>query len=422
MWVASDASAVIQETARIVYLEDGEYAIVTPTTYTIKSLTHEDHQRAPQDVELSAEALEKKGYPHFMLKEIMEIPESVRNTLRGRLAPGSANVKLGGLDDVERELKATARLTIVGCGSAYYAGLYGKYLIEDLVGVPVDAVLGSEERYRADVVGEKSVLLAVSQSGETADTLAAVKAAKQKGVLTLGLVNVVGSTIARTTDAGVYTHAGPEIGVASTKAYISQLIGLGLIALRLGVLRGSNTLRLTRFARALATVPLVVDDVLARREEIRAAAEKYRGTRHMLFLGRRYNAPTAYEGALKLKEVSYIHAEGYPAGEMKHGPLAMIDEDFPVLAIAPTDSVYEKMVSNIQEIKARRGPVIMLATDGDQHATELDEDVLWLPKTDEALSPIAAAVTLQLFAYYAGTSLGYDVDRPRNLAKSVTVE
>jgi glucosamine--fructose-6-phosphate aminotransferase (isomerizing) len=422
MWIASDASAVIQETKRIVYLEDGEYAVVTPDTYTVRSLTHESHTREPVTLDIDASAVEKQGYAHFMLKEMHEIPSIIEDTTRGRLKPGGVTVKLGGLDEVTRELADMKRLSIVGCGSAYYAGLYGKYLIEDVVGIPVDMVLGSEGRYANPILSSNDVLLAVSQSGETADTLASIKSAKERGVLTLGLINVVGSTIARTVDAGVYTHAGPEIGVASTKAYIAQLISFGLIALWLGKERGVSPVRLSRLATALQTAPRLVESVLARADDIRRVAEKYAHHSHMLFLGRKYNVSTAHEGALKLKEVSYIHAEGYPAGEMKHGPLAMIDKNFPVLAIAPKDSVYEKMVSNIEEIKARGGPVIMLATDGDSGAKELATDAIWLPECAEEMTPVATAVTLQLFAYYAGVALGHDVDRPRNLAKSVTVE
>lgn len=422
MWVASDASALVHETKRIVYLEDGEYAVITPTTYRVQTLTNIPRPREPLELTLETHALEKQGYPHFMLKEMHEIPQVVRDTTRGRLKPGGVSVKLGGLEEVRQELSQMERLTAVGCGSAYYAALYGKYLIEDVAKVPVDVVLGSEGRYASPIMKEHDVLLAVSQSGETADTLAAIKEAKHRGLLTLGVVNVVGSTIARTVDAGVYTHAGPEIGVASTKAYIAQLTAFVLIALWLGKERGASPVRLSRLATALQTAPELVETALNRADDVRRVAEKYGKVRHMLYLGRKYNVGTAYESALKLKEVSYIHAEGYAAGEMKHGPLAMIDKDFPVVAIAPQDSVYEKMVSNIEEIKARGGPVIMLATDGDHRAKELADDVLWLPKCDEELSPLPAAVTLQLFAYYCGTALGYDVDRPRNLAKSVTVE
>ncbi len=422
MWVVSDASAVIHETKRIVYLEDGEYAVVTPTTYSIRALSHEQHTREPVTLCLASTALEKGGYSHFMLKELYEIPQVIHDTLRGRLKTDKEGVKLGGLEEVQRELSTMERLTIVGCGSAYYAGLYGKYLIEDIAEIPVTLVLGSEGRYATPHMGPRDVMLAVTQSGETADTLATLKVAKERGLLTLGMVNVIGSTIARTVDAGVYTHAGPEVGVASTKAYLAQLTAFGLIALWFGKERGVSPERLLRLQHALQNAPTIAEKVLQRTDEVVRVVQKYVTARHLLFLGRRYNVGTAYEGALKLKEVSYVHAEGYPAGEMKHGPLALIDKHFPTVAIAPQDSVYEKMVSSIEEIKARNGPVIMLATDGDHRAEKLADDVLWLPRCDEELAPLAAAITLQLFAYYFGAGLGLDVDKPRNLAKSVTVE
>lgn len=311
---------------------------------------------------------------------------------------------------------------VVGCGSAYYAGLYGKYLIGSLVGLPVDLELGSEARYRSIPASRSSVLLAVTQSGETADTLASVKAFKEHGGLTLGLVNVVGSTIARTVDAGVYTHAGPEIGVASTKAFVTQLVGFGLIALKLAELRGVTSTELLSFKDALLSLPTLATEVLARSERVEAVAQHYAKYAHMLYIGRSLSAPMAYEGALKLKEVSYIHAEGYPAGEMKHGPLAMIDDAFPTMAIAPRDSVYEKMISNIQEIKARKGPIIMVATDGDYRAEEMADHVIWIPKAHEALMPVLATMALQQFAYAVALAKGINPDRPRNLAKSVTVE
>jgi glutamine---fructose-6-phosphate transaminase (isomerizing) len=421
-WVASDATALIHETKRVVYLEDGEYAIVTPETYTIKTLGHIDKTRTPQTVTQNAEELSKQGYAHYMLKEMHEIPTVIADTTRGRLSEMRSTVKLGGLEEVRRELERMERLMVVGCGSAYYAGLYGKYLIESLVGLPVDLELGSEARYRSIPASRSSVLLAVTQSGETADTLASVKAFKEQGGLTLGLVNVVGSTIARTVDAGVYTHAGPEIGVASTKAFVTQLVGFGLIALKLAELRGVTSTELLAFKDALLSLPTLATEVLARSERVEAVAQHYAKYAHMLYIGRSLSAPMAYEGALKLKEVSYIHAEGYPAGEMKHGPLAMIDEAFPTMAIAPRDSVYEKMISNIQEIKARKGPIIMVATDGDHRAEEMADHVIWIPKAHEALMPVLATMALQQFAYAVALAKGINPDRPRNLAKSVTVE
>lgn len=422
MWVASDATALVDYTSTIVYLEDGEFAVVTTADYKVSTLAHTTVTRAPTEVQVSRDTLEKKGFPHFMIKEIHEIPQVVENALRGRLPTGSVSVKLGGLDDVEKDLKKVEHITLVGCGSAYYAGLYGKQVIEELVAIPVDVVLGSEERYRSTIARENEIVIAISQSGETADTIASLKEAKKRGNLTLGIVNVVGSTIARLTDAGTYTHAGPEIGVASTKAYIAQCVVLALFALRLGKAKKAPSVRLAQFARELSQTSRLVETLLERIGNIERVAKKYAGSRDFLYIGRRYNMATAYEGALKLKEVSYVHAEAYAGGEMKHGPLAMIDSKFPTIAIAPLDSVHEKMVSNIQEIKARSGPVIVLASDGDTQAQALADDVLWLPVSDEALYPITAAITLQLFAYYVGTTLGHDVDRPRNLAKSVTVE
>lgn len=422
MWVASDPSAVVEYTQRIVHLEDGEYAVVRQSSYEVRTLRHDAVQRAPTTVDGARDILEKKGYLHFMLKELNEVPTVVENALRGRLQPGSVSAKLGGLEDVEKDLRKAERLTVVGCGSAYYAGLYGKHVIEELTGLPVDVCLASEERYRSPVIRKNEVLLAVSQSGETADTIAALKEARRRGDLTLGVVNVVGSTIARLTDAGSYTHAGPEIGVASTKAFIAQCAVLALVALRLGKLKHAPTVRLAQFAHALREVPHLVEKVLERAPEIEKVAKKYAASRDFLYIGRKYNAGIAHEGALKLKEVSYVHAEAYAAGEMKHGPLAMIDPAFPTVAIAPRDSMYEKMVSNMQEIKARGGPIIMLASDDDQGAGKVADDVLYLPVSDEAVYPLTAAVTLQLFAYYLGVAKGYDVDKPRNLAKSVTVE
>jgi glutamine---fructose-6-phosphate transaminase (isomerizing) len=421
-WVASDATALIHETKRVVYLEDGEYAVVTPNAYTIKTLRHIDQTRTPQTLTQNAEELSKQGYAHYMLKEMQEIPTVIADTTRGRLSAERSGVKLGGLEEVARELERMERLMVVGCGSAYYAGQYGKYLIESLVGLPVDLELGSEARYRPLQGSRSSVLLAVTQSGETADTLASVKAFKEQGGLTLGLVNVIGSTIARTVDAGVYTHAGPEIGVASTKAFVTQLVGLGLIALKLAELRGVQSTALSEFKGALLTLPTLATEVLARSKHVDAVAQHYTKYAHMLYIGRSLSAPMAYEGALKLKEVSYIHAEGYPAGEMKHGPLAMIDERFPTMAIAPLDSVYEKMVSNIQEIKARKGPVIMVATDGDERAERMADHVIWVPRAHEALMPVLATMALQQFAYAVAVAKGINPDRPRNLAKSVTVE
>ena len=422
MCVASDASAIAPYTKKIVYLKDGEYAVVTPASYEVRNLNHEVALREPETIDIDVAAMQKKGHPHFMLKEIMEAPEVLENTIRGRLNVHEGTVKLGGLESVADALKGITRLTITACGSAYFAGLYGKTIIEEYAKLPVDVVLGSEMRYRPIFTDGTEALLAISQSGETADTLASVKEAKKQGMLTLGLVNVVGSTIAREVDAGVYTHAGPEIGVASTKAYVSQLTALALFALYLGRMRGLSETRAKELAQGIAELPRHIKTILERKEEIEKIAKKYATVSNMLYIGRKYNVSTAFEGALKIKEVAYLHAEGYPAGEMKHGPIAMIDDEFPTLAILPNDSVYEKMVSNIEEIRARKGPVVALATDGNTAIEDIADDVFWIPEVSEALTPILATVPLQLFAYYTGVTLGYNVDRPRNLAKAVTVE
>jgi len=357
-----------------------------------------------------------------MLKEIMEGPQVIENTIRGRLVPEKGLVKLGGLDAVNEQLRTIERIIIVGCGTAYYAGLVGEYMLEEYAGIPVEVEIGSEFRYRNAPVDKHTVLLAVSQSGETADTLEAIREAKRKGALTLGIVNAVGSTIARETDAGIYNHAGPEIGVASTKAFISQLTALALLTVHLGRQRGMSIDVGRNITKELKLLPEKIQSVLDQRELIYSLAQKYAGSRDFLYMGRKYNYPIAFEGALKLKEISYIHAEGCGAGEMKHGPIAMIDTEFPTLAIAPHDSVYEKMLSNIEEIKARKGKVLAIATEGDIRLTDIISDIIYIPQTLEMLTPILSAVPLQLFAYYTGVAKGFNVDRPRNLAKSVTVE
>lgn len=420
--VASDASPILRHTKQVVYLEDGEYAVLTPDSHRIATLDDAVVHRVPQEIDWSPEAAQKGGYEHFMMKEIMEEPETIENTIRGRLLPEEGSAKLGGLESVASRLRDIKRIIIVGCGTAAYAAYVGEYMIEEFAGVPVEVELGSEFRYRTPIIDEHTAVLAISQSGETADTLEAVREGKRKGALTLGIINTVGSTIARETDAGVYNHAGPEIGVASTKAFVSQLTALALLTLFLGRQRGLSLSQGQEIARELALLPEKVQRILDGAEYIKTVAAKYKDARDFLYLGRKYNYPVAFEGALKLKEVSYVHAEGCGAGEMKHGPLAMIDEHFPTVAIAPHDSVYEKTCSNVQEIRARKGPVIAVASEGDEHITELADDVLYIPETLEMLTPILAVVPLQLFAYYFATARGIDVDRPRNLAKSVTVE
>ncbi|MDB5237901.1 MAG: glmS [Candidatus Kaiserbacteria bacterium] len=421
-FVASDASPILRHTRQVVYLHDGEVAVLTPTIHSIYTLDALKVERQAEEVDWSTEVAQKGGYEHFMLKEIMEGPEVVENTLRGRLIPEQGLARLGGLERVAGRLGEMERIIIVGCGTAYYAGLTGEYMLEEFSGLPVEVELGSEFRYRKPVLNNRTILLAISQSGETADTLEAIREGKRRGALTLGIVNTVGSTIARETDAGVYNHAGPEIGVASTKALVSQLTALALLTIFLGRQRTMAASEGSEIAAALLALPEKIRMILETREAIEAMAKKYAASRDFLYIGRKYNYSLAFEGALKLKEISYIHAEGCGAGEMKHGPLAMIDENFPTLAIAPQDSVYEKMLSNIQEIKARKGPVIALTTEGNTDIESLTSDILYVPKTIEMLQPILNVVPLQLFAYYFAKEKGLNVDRPRNLAKSVTVE
>ncbi len=421
-FIASDPSPILPHTRKVVFLEDGDVAVITPDGHNIFKLDASNVQRDTTDIDWSAEAAQKDGYEHFMLKEIMEGPEVVENTLRGRLILPKGLAKLGGLESVTKQLEKIERIIIVACGTAYYAGLVGEYMLEEYAGIPVEVEIGSEFRYRSPVLNQRTALIAISQSGETADTLAAVREGKQKGALTLGIVNTVGSTIARETDAGVYNHAGPEIGVASTKAFISQLVALALLTVFLGRQRGMSEAEGNEIARELKALPQKIQTILSQREAIQVMAKKYGHARDFLYIGRKYNMPIAYEGALKLKELSYIHAEGCGAGEMKHGPIAMVDENFPTMAIIPQDSMYDKMTSNIQQIKARKGPVVAIATEGDTEIAKLVDDVIYVPQTIEMLSPILNVVPLHLFSYYFALAKGHNPDRPRNLAKSVTVE
>ncbi len=421
-FIASDATPILRHTKQVVFLSDGDIAIVKPTSHRVRTLFSKEIDRPSETISWDVGEASRGGYPHFMLKEMMETPEVIENALRGRLIVEEGRAKLGGLEAVEEKLRNIDRLIIVACGTAYYAGLLGEYLIEDLGGIPVEVELASEFRYRKPIIGSNTAVLAVSQSGETLDTLEAIREAKRRGALTLGVVNVVGSTIARETDAGVYNHAGPEIGVASTKALISQVVVLALIALFLGRSRSLSAAQGKVIAEALKELPKHAATVLEQSEKIKKISLSYQNVRDFLFIGRRYSYPVALEGALKLKEISYIHAEGYGAGEMKHGPLAMIDKDFPTLAIAPHDSVYEKTVSNIIEIRTRKGPVIAIATEGDEHIKEVTDDVIYIPEVIEQLSPVLSAIAVQLFAYHFAVGKGLNVDRPRNLAKSVTVE
>lgn len=420
--VASDASAIIRRTTRVIYLDDGEIAVLTPSRHVIYDLGRKERIKPLQEINWSREAAQKGGHPHFMAKEMSEEPEAIVNSLRGRIREEEGLANLGGLRAVEDRLRHARRIILSACGTAYYAACVGKYMLEEYAGIPAEVDVASEFRYRKPIFRDDDVFCAISQSGETADTLAALREAKEKGVLTIGIVNVVGSTIARTTDAGVYQHIGPEIGVASTKAFTSQVAVLALLTLLLGRQRQMSIVMGKRIAGELVKIPALMECLTAQGERIKALAKAYQPYQNFLYLGRKYNLPVAYEGALKLKEISYVHAEGYGAGEMKHGPLAMIDEQFPSVCIAPQDSVYEKMISNIEEIKARKGPVIAIATEGDKKISALANDVFYIPKTLEMLTPLLSVVPLQFFAYHFGVMRGYDVDKPRNLAKSVTVE
>lgn len=422
IFVASDPSPILRHTKNILYLHDREFAILRSDGYDIFNFDNQKVDHVAEVIEWNEGEAKKGGFEHFMLKEIMEGPEVIENTIRGRLVPDDGTVKLGGLESVARQLKDVKRIIIVGCGTAYYTGQIGEYMIEEYAGIPVETEVGSEFRYRRPIIDKDTLLLAISQSGETADTLEAIREAKRKGAMAIGIVNVVGSTIARETDAGIYNHAGPEVGVASTKAFISQVTALALLTIFLGRQRGMSLDTGKTLVQGIKALPDALRAILAQTEIIKALAKEYALYDDFLYIGRKYNSPIAYEGALKLKEVSYIHAEGYGAGEMKHGPLAMIDEHFPTVAICLDDTVRDKMISNIQEIKARKGKVIAIVTEGDDSLVSLADKVLYIPKTMEMLSPIVSIVPLQLFAYYIAVERGLNVDRPRNLAKSVTVE
>ncbi len=420
--VASDPAAVLAHTNRVIYLEDGDIAVLTKGGFRIANLKREVQKRPEQELDWGLEEAQKGGYPHFMLKEIFEQPEALENSIRGRLIQDQGMACLGGLEPVKARLREIDKVRIIACGTAYHAGLVGKYMLEEYAGIPVEVDFASEFRYRKPILDKNTLAVFISQSGETADTIAALREAKEKGALCVGIVNTVGSSIARDTHAGVYNHAGPEIGVASTKAFTSQLTVLALLTLYLGRPRGMSYVFGERIAKEIVRLPQFARVMLRQNNQIKKIALKYKNYKNFLFLGRKYNYPIALEGALKLKEISYAHAEGLSAGEIKHGSLALIDKNFPTVAIAMKDSVYDKMLSNVEEIKARGGPVIALITQGNKKVEEIADDVLYIPKTLEMLSPILAAVPLQLFAYHMGVLRGCDVDKPRNLAKSVTVE
>ena len=420
--VSSDPSALLAHTKDVIYLEDGECALVTKDGYEILTIGGKKLDKKPETVEWDVESVQKSGYEHFMLKEMHESPEVIKNTIRGRLLTDKGRVKLGGVEGVLDYLAALERLVIVGCGSAYYAGQVGRCMLEEHAYLPTDVELGSEYRYKTNLPSKNSAVLAVTQSGETADTLASVRSAKELGLLTLGVVNAVGSTIARETDAGVYNHAGPEVAVASTKAFVSQLTVFVLLTVMIGRERGMSQAEGKQILDELVALPKIIKNYLKDISDIKTVAQKYADYRDFMFIGRKAHTAIAYEGSLKLKEVAYVHAEAYAGGELKHGPIAMIDENFPVIALAPQDDVYEKMVSNIEEVRARKAPVLTITTEGDNHINRVSDDVLYVPKVHPILQPILTTIPLHFLAYYIGIEKGLNVDRPRNLAKSVTVE
>lgn len=423
-FLASDATPIIEYTKNVVYLEDEEI-VELKRGQPIRILTIGNESKTPyiQELEMHLEELEKGGYPHFMLKEIFEQPRSIADSMRGRIHPELGTVTLGGIIDYEQKMINAKRIIIVACGTSWHAGLVGEYLIEDLARIPVEVEYASEFRYRNPIITEEDVVIAISQSGETADTLAALELARSKGATIIGICNVVGSTIARFTDAGSYTHAGPEIGVASTKAFTAQVTVLTLMALHLAQKKGTITQsRSQLLLTCLQQIPALVEETLKSDALIKHIAAEYKDSRNFLYLGRGYNFPVALEGALKLKEISYIHAEGYPAAEMKHGPIALIDADMPVVVIATKKGTYEKVISNIQEVKARKGRLILIVTQGDTVAANLADHVIEIPSTEEELIPLLASIPLQLLSYHIAVMRGCNVDQPRNLAKSVTVE
>ncbi|NCD70295.1 glutamine--fructose-6-phosphate transaminase (isomerizing) [Mucilaginibacter agri] len=422
-FIASDATPIVEYTKNVIYLNDNEIAYIRRDDLLIKNIDNTVQTPYIQKLELQLEMLEKGGYDHFMLKEIYEQPRSVRDCLRGRIYPQQGKVQLGGIKEYVEKLKNVDRIIIVACGTSWHAGLVGEYLIEEYARVPVEVEYASEFRYRNPIITEKDLVIAISQSGETADTMAAIELAKEKGATIFGICNVVGASIPRLTHAGVYTHAGPEIGVASTKAFTAQVTALTLMAFYIAQQRGTITeSKLIEYLTELNQIPTLIETALKANDHVKMIADKFKDATNCLFLGRGSSFPVALEGALKLKEISYIHAEGYPAAEMKHGPIALIDEDMPVVFIATKNSSYEKVISNIQEVRARGGHVIGIVSEGDTVVKEMADYVIEIPQTSEAFVPLLATIPLQLLSYHIAVMRGCNVDQPRNLAKSVTVE
>jgi glutamine---fructose-6-phosphate transaminase (isomerizing) len=422
-FLGSDASPMLEYTKEVVYVNDYELAIIKPDELILKNLGNETITPYVQKLDLELAAIEKGGYDHFMLKEIFEQPSTIYDCLRGRLDSVAGTITMAGVENNIEQLKNANRIMIVACGTSWHAGLIAEYVIEELCRIPVEVEYASEFRYRNPIVNKGDVIIAISQSGETADTLVALERAKEQGAFIFGVVNAVGSSIARLSHAGAYTHSGPEIGVASTKAFTGQLAVLNMMALKIAHAKGTiSPDYYTKLLVELQEIPEKVEAILKNADQLKGIAEKYKDASDFLFLGRGYNFPIALEGALKLKEISYIHAEGYPAAEMKHGPIALVDETLPVVFVATKDSYHEKIISNMQEIKARKGKVISVITDGDTTSPTLSNDCFSIPPADEVLAPMLSVIPLQLLSYYVGTLKGIDVDKPRNLAKSVTVE
>lgn len=421
-FVASDAAPIVEHTKKVVYLSDGEMAVVSRDGYIIKTIENIAREKHVSELDFELTEIEKGGFEHFMLKEIFEQPTVLQDVMRGRVRLEEGQVRLGGIEDYLDRLKLSSRVIICACGTSWHAGLIGEYLIEEFARIPVEVDYASEFRYRNPVITKDDVVIVISQSGETADTLAALRLAREKGALVMGICNVVGSTIARETLCGIYTHAGPEIGVASTKAFTAQVTVLYLLALTLSKGRTMSRDEIKLYLKDLGSVPEKVDRILQQNDLILEIAENYKDARNFLYLGRGYNFPVALEGALKLKEISYIHAEGYPAAEMKHGPIALIDEDMPVIFIATRDNSYAKVLSNIEEVRSRKGKVIAIANEGDDEISRLADHVIFIPAASAPVTPLLSVVPLQLLAYHIATLRGCNVDRPRNLAKSVTVE
>ncbi|MBS1928069.1 MAG: glutamine--fructose-6-phosphate transaminase (isomerizing) [Chitinophagaceae bacterium] len=422
-FLGSDASPMLEYTKEVVYVNDYELAIVKPDQLILKNLGNEKITPYVTKLDMDLAAIEKGGYEHFMLKEIFEQPSTILDCLRGRLDAGKGTITMSGVDDNIQHFRDAQRIIMVACGTSWHAALLAEYLFEELCRIPVEVEYASEFRYRNPIINKGDIIIAISQSGETADTLVAIEKAKEQGAIIFGVVNVVGSSIARISDGGAYTHAGPEIGVASTKAFTGQLAVLMMMALKIGKEKGTlSEKRYTELILELDAIPEKVQALLKSAEKVKAIAEKYQHAGDALYLGRGFNFPIALEGALKLKEISYIHAEGYPAAEMKHGPIALVTEQLPVVFVATKDSYYEKIISNIQEIKARKGKVIAVITEGDEIIPTLADDVFYIPPADEVIAPMLSVIPMQLLSYYVGIAKGVDVDKPRNLAKSVTVE